>query len=76
MLRGMVVANTTEVAGTMDLAMAVSSAIVTSHLGVVDSVVIIEGLLRRSMRVGGRRCMGKFRIFLFNKRGRRRCIGS
>jgi hypothetical protein len=56
-LRGMVVANTTEIAGTVDLAMAVSSTVTASHSGVVNSIAIIEGLLRRGMRVGGGRCL-------------------
>jgi hypothetical protein len=82
-LRSMVMANMTEIAGTMDLAMAVSSTITTSHPGVVNSVVIIEGLLRRSMRIGRGRYMGRFRgcdrwfrVLFFDERGRRRCIGS
>jgi hypothetical protein len=79
--RGVIVANTTEIAGAMDLMMAVSSTIMTSHSGVVDSIAVIKGLLRRSMKVGGGRCMrwfwgcdGWFGVFLLDERGRGWCV--
>jgi hypothetical protein len=83
MFRGMDMANSTEIVGTMDLAVAVSSTVMTSHSGVVNSIVIVEGLLRRSMRVSGGRCTGWFRrcdgwfgVFFFNERGWRWCVWS
>jgi hypothetical protein len=76
-LRGMVMANMTEVAGTMDLAMTVSSAVATGHSGVINSIAVIRGFFGRSTRVGGRGCDGGFRVFfLLNEGGRRRCVGS
>jgi hypothetical protein len=73
--RGMVMADTTKIVGVMDLAMAVSSTVTTSHLGVVNSVFVIKGFLRRGTRVSGRGCNGRFRfLFFFNERGRRRCV--
>jgi hypothetical protein len=83
MFGGMVVANTTKIIGAMDLAMPVSSAIVTSHPGVVNSISVIKGLLRRSAVISGGECTqwfwgcnGWFGVFLFNERGRRWCIWS
>jgi hypothetical protein len=52
----MVVADTTEIAGAMDLMMPVSSAIAASHPGVINSVAVIKGLLRRSTIISGGRC--------------------
>jgi hypothetical protein len=43
--RGMVVADTTEIAGAVDLAMPISSAIVASHCGVINSIAVMKGLL-------------------------------
>jgi hypothetical protein len=76
MFKSMVMANTAEVAGTMDLAMAVSSAIMTSHSGIVNSIAVIQGFLRRGIRISRGRCTGGFGVFLFNEGGRRGCIGS
>jgi hypothetical protein len=76
MLRGMVIANMTEVAGAMDLAMTVSSAVMTSHPRVINSILVIKGFFRRSTRVGRRGCDRGFRVFLFNERGRRGCVRS
>jgi hypothetical protein len=73
----MVMANTTEIARAVDLTVSVSSAIATGHCGVVNSISVTKGLLRRSARVGGRRWARWFRgcniwlgVFLFDKRGR------
>jgi hypothetical protein len=72
----MVMANTTEVVGAMDLAMTISSAVMTSHTGVVNSISVIKGFLGRGTRVSGRRCNWRVRVFfLLNEGGRRRCIG-
>jgi hypothetical protein len=72
----MVVTNMTEISRAMDLVMPVSSAVVASHPGVVNSIMVIKGLLRRSAIVGGRRCNRWFGIFLFDERGRRWCVWS
>jgi hypothetical protein len=77
MLRDVVMANTTEVVGAMDLTMTISSAVATGHLGVINSIAVIKGFLRRSTRVGGRGCDRRFRVFfLLHLGGRRRCVGS
>jgi hypothetical protein len=52
-LRGMVMADAAKIIGTVDLAMAVVSAITASHPGVVNSISVIKGFLRRGTRVGG-----------------------
>jgi hypothetical protein len=74
MVRGMVVANMTEVAGIMDLAMAVSSAIMAGHLGVINSIAVIKGFFGQSMRVCRGWCTGWFGVFFFDERGRRQCV--
>jgi hypothetical protein len=51
----MVVADAAEITRAVNLAMSVSSAIATGHSGIVNSVSVTEGLLRRSVRVSGRR---------------------
>jgi len=51
----MVVANTAKVSRAMNLTMPVSSAVAASHCGVVNSIAVVKGLLRRSSRVGGGR---------------------
>jgi hypothetical protein len=76
MLRDMVMTNTTEVVGAVDLAVSVPFAVTTSHPGVVNSIAVIKGFFRWSMRVGGRGYNGGFRIFLFNERSRRGCVRS
>jgi hypothetical protein len=81
--RGMVMANTAKIMRAMNLVMPVSSTIMTGHSRVIDSIAVIKGLLRRSMRVGGGRCMewfrrcnGWFGVFLFNKKGWGWCVWS
>jgi hypothetical protein len=76
MFRSMVVANTTEIAGTMDLAMSISFTIAAGHPGVINSVSIIKGFFGWGTRVSRRRCDGWFRVFLLNKRGWGWCVGS
>jgi hypothetical protein len=73
MLRSVVMENMAEIAGAMDLVMAISSAIATSHSGVVNSIAVIKGFFGRSMRVRGR-CNGGFRFFFFNGGSRRRYV--
>jgi hypothetical protein len=51
----MVMADATEITRAMDLAVSVSSAIAAGHSGIVNSVSVTKGLLRRSARVSGRR---------------------
>jgi hypothetical protein len=41
----MVVADTAEVMRAVDLTMPVSAAVAASHLGVINSIVVIKGLL-------------------------------
>jgi len=55
MFGGMVMANAAKVSRAMNLTMPVSSAVAASHCGVVNSIAVMEGLLRRSVRVGGGR---------------------
>jgi hypothetical protein len=57
MLGGMVMANVTEILRAVDLTVPISSAIAASHRGVVYSISVVKGLLRRSVRVSGGRCM-------------------
>jgi hypothetical protein len=51
----MVMTNTAKVSRAMNLTMPVSSAVAASHCGVVNSIAVAKGLLRRSTRVGGGR---------------------
>jgi hypothetical protein len=51
--RGMVMANTTEISRAVNLTMPVISTVVAGHPGVVNSIAVIKGFLRRSARVGG-----------------------
>jgi hypothetical protein len=74
MLRSMVMANATEIMGTMDLAMSVSLAIMASHPRIINSIMIIEGFFRWGTRISRKGCNGGFRVFLFNERGRRWCV--
>jgi hypothetical protein len=60
----------------MDLVMTVSSAVMTSHTGVINSIAVIKGFFGGGMRVSGRGCSGGFRVFLLNEGGRRRCVRS
>jgi hypothetical protein len=52
---GVVMANTAEVSRAVNLMMSVISAVVASHSGVVNSIVVIKDFFRRSTRVGGGR---------------------
>jgi hypothetical protein len=79
----MVVADTTEIMGAVDLAKPISSAIAASHHGVINSITVMKGLLRRSTVISGGRCTrqflgcnGWFGVFLFDERGRRWCVWS
>jgi hypothetical protein len=72
----MVVANTTEISRAVNLMMPVVSAVAAGHSRVVNSIVVVKGLLRRSSGVGRGRwtqwflgCNGWFGVFLFDKRG-------
>jgi hypothetical protein len=57
MFRGMVMADMAKIMGTVDLMMAIISTVTASHPRVVNSIVVIKGLLRRSTRISGGRCM-------------------
>jgi hypothetical protein len=77
----MVMANTAKIMRAVDLVMPVSSAIVTGHCGVVNSISVVKGFLRRGTRVGGRRWSrwfrgsdGWFRVFLFYEGDGRWCV--
>jgi hypothetical protein len=57
MFRGMIMAYPAKIARAVDLTMPVISAVSASHPGVVNSVSVIKGLLRRGTRIGRGRCM-------------------
>jgi hypothetical protein len=83
MLGGMVVADTANIMRAVNLAMPVSSTIAACHPGVINSIAVIKGLLRRSAIIGGRRCTRRFSgcnrwfgVFLFDEGDRGWCIWS
>jgi hypothetical protein len=54
---GMVMADMAEISRAMDLAMPISSAIMAHHGRVINSIAVMESLLRRSTVIGGGRCL-------------------